>query len=69
MKIMANKYSSAPRLSQDASKIADLLSDFLGEVAGLENREDYFDEYDDEHLGNAVDALYAFSQAYATDME
>lgn len=60
--------SNAPKLSQTATQIADLLSDWLGEVSDLDNVEDYLDEYDMEHLDNSVDALYDFAKAYATDM-
>ena len=66
MKITSAK-SNAPRLSTEAARIADLLSDWAGEVAQLSDHSDFLDEYDDDAIGQTIDALYYFAQAFATD--
>jgi len=53
------------KLYADAEDIADRLSIFLNSTSRIKNLDDYLDEYDLEHLGKSMDALYDFAQAYS----
>ena len=49
--------------SQHIEKIADELAELLENASKLDNLSDYLDEYDLDHIGSAVDALYDFAKA------
>lgn len=56
------------RLSyKNIERIADDLAQLLDDVSRMDNVSDYLDEYDLDHIGSAVDALYDFAQAKAHD--
>lgn len=56
------------RLSyKNIERIADDLAQLLDDVSRMDNVNDYLDEYDLDHIGSAVDALYDFAQAKAND--
>lgn len=56
------------RLSyKNIERIADDLAQLLDDVSKLDNANDYLDEYDLDHIGSAVDALYDFAQARANE--
>lgn len=56
------------RLSyKNIERIADDLAQLLEDVDKMDNVSDYLDEYDLDHIGSAVDALYDFAQAKAND--
>lgn len=56
------------RLSyKNIERIADDLAQLLEDVDKMDNVNDYLDEYDLDHIGSAVDALYDFAQAKAND--
>ena len=56
------------RLSyKNIERIADDLAQLLDDVSKMDNVNDYLDEYDLDHIGSAVDALYDFAQAKAHD--
>lgn len=51
------------RLSyKNIERIADELAQLLDDVSRMDNVSDYLDEYDLDHIGSAVDALYVFAQ-------
>ena len=51
------------RLSyKNIERIADDLAQLLDDVSRMDNVNDYLDEYDLDHIGSAVDALYVFAQ-------
>lgn len=51
------------RLSyKNIERIADELAQLLEDVNKMDNVNDYLDEYDLDHIGSAVDALYVFAQ-------
>lgn len=62
--INESSFSFKP-LYEQAENIADYLSEFLDLVSRVSNLEDYLDEYDLDHLGKAMDALYDFAQMYS----
>ena len=49
--------------SEHIQKIADELAELLENVSKLENINDYLDEYDLDHIGSTVDALYDLAEA------
>lgn len=51
--------------SEHIESIADELAELLENASKLENLSDYLDEYDLDHIGSAVDALYDFAEARA----
>lgn len=56
------------RLSyKNIERIADDLAQLLDDVSKMDNVNDYLDEYDIDHIGSAVDALYDFAQAKANE--
>lgn len=56
------------RLSyKNIERIADDLAQLLDDVSRMDNVNDYLDEYDLDHIGSAVDALYDFAQAKVND--
>lgn len=62
--IKAYSYLDEP-LYKQAENIADHISEFLDATSRLPDLEDWLDQYDLEHLGNAMDCLYDFAQMYA----
>lgn len=46
------------KLSNTAQDIADSISEFLDATSRMDDLSDYLDEYDLEHIGKAMDALY-----------
>ena len=67
MKITSSSFANMPQLSQQASSIASELEDFFGKTADIEDRDDYLDEYDDDAIVNAIDALRYFADNYKYD--
>lgn len=51
--------------SDHIERVADELAELLENASKLENLNDYLDEYDLDHIGSAVDALYDFAEARA----
>lgn len=51
--------------AEHIESIADELAELLENVSKLDNLSDYLDEYDLDHIGSAVDALYDFAEARA----
>lgn len=49
--------------SEHIEKVADELAELLENASKLDNLSDYLDEYDLDHIGSAVDALYDFAEA------
>ena len=58
--------SKLPKEAATAENIADQLSEFLNDISELPDLSDHLDEYDLDHLGAAMDALYWFAQSYAS---
>lgn len=58
------------RLSyKNIERIADELAQLLDDVSRMDNVNDYLDEYDLDHIGSAVDALYVFAQMKSSDLQ
>lgn len=56
------------KLYKDAEEIADKLSEFLDATSRVDRLSDFLDEYDLEHIGKAMDALYDAARYFANEV-
>lgn len=57
------------KLSKDAENIADRISEFLDATSRMNDISDFLDEYDLEHIGKAMDALYDVAMMFANEVK
>lgn len=55
------------KLGEDAEGIADKISEFLDATSRVDRLSDFLDEYDLEHIGKAMDALYDVARYFANE--
>ena len=65
MSLMARREFERTLTPEHIEKVADELAELLKNASKLDNLSDYLDEYDLDHIGSAVDALYDFAEARA----
>ena len=56
------------RLYKSAESIASQIEEFLEATTHVDNLDDFLDEYDLEHIGKAMDALYDAARFFANEV-
>ena len=66
---LSESFFTPEDLSKHAEELADNIAYFLNRTSKLDNLDEYLDEFDLDHLSNAIDALYDFANNYKPELK